>query len=311
MKRATIPELSVKIGGLKLKNPVTVASGTFGYAEEFAPFMDLKKLGAVITKTITLEARQGNSGPRTCETPSGLLNSIGLENPGIRGFVEEKLPFLKKLNIPVIVSIASEGDLGEFTELARILDGYPDVDGMEINISCPNVSGKGRCSLVSQDPELTAEAVRMARKGTDKTLIAKLSPNVSDIGMIARAAEEAGSDAVSLINTLGGMAVDLDSRTPKLGNVFGGLSGPAIKPVAMKMVWEAYRSVKIPIIAMGGIMDHHDALEFILCGASAVCTGTVNFIDPKAAISMIEGIAAYAREQGIKDINLFRGTLKA
>ncbi|MGE5308002.1 MAG: dihydroorotate dehydrogenase [Deltaproteobacteria bacterium] len=304
------PDLSVDIGKLRLKNPVTVASGTFGYAEEFKDFMDLKRLGAIVTKTVTVKPRKGNPPPRTCETPSGLLNSIGLENPGIDAFITDKVPFLEKLGIPVIMSIASEGDPVDFVELAEKAGNVDAVSAVEINISCPNVSGKGRCKLVSQDPERAAEIVRLVRKATTKPVITKLSPNVTDITEIALAAQEAGSDALSLINTLTGMAVDIDSRRPKLANITGGLSGPAVRPVAVRMTWEVCGKVKIPVIAMGGITDWRDAVELIICGATMVCAGTVNFTEPSAATGILDGIQDYMARKGIPDLKALRGTVR-
>src|SRR3989338_2192087 len=251
------PKLKIKIGKLWLKNPVMAASGTFGYAEEFRDFADLRKLGAIVTKTITLNPRRGNPPPRTCETPAGMLNSIGLENPGLEGFIKEKLFFLKKLGVPIIVSIASEGDSQEFVSLAKRLDRIKEVSAIELNISCPNIKrnqkparpGKAKRAretsnqsykLISQDPRATYALVQNVRRVTRKALITKLSPNVTDIAEIAQAAESAGCDAVSLINTLSGMSIDIDSRKPRLGNLTGGLSGPAIRPVAVRMVLEVY-----------------------------------------------------------------------
>jgi dihydroorotate dehydrogenase (NAD+) catalytic subunit len=303
------PDLRIHIGSLELKNPVTVASGTFGYAEEFKDFIDLRKLGAIVTKTITVNPRNGNPPPRTCETPAGMLNAVGLENPGITAFVDKKLPFLETLGVPVIMSIASEGDPDEFGVLAETAETLAGVSAVEINISCPNVSGKGRCKLISQDPEQAAAVVRMVRKATAKPVITKLSPNVTDIAEIAQAVEGAGSDAVSLINTLTGMAVDIDTRRSKLANVTGGLSGPAIRPVALRMTWEVFQKVKIPVIAMGGIMDWRDAVEFIICGASVVCAGTVNFIDPSAPVSILNGIEKYLKAKKISRLGELRGSV--
>jgi dihydroorotate dehydrogenase (NAD+) catalytic subunit len=311
MAKSVRADLGVRIGSLRMANPVTVASGTFGYAEEFKDFLDLRSLGAIVTKTITLEPRKGNPPPRTCETPAGMLNSIGLENPGLEAFIAKKLPFLKKLKVPVIVSIASEGDPGEFVTLAGRLEKLPVVSALELNISCPNVSGKGRCALISQDAEQAAAVVRAVKKVCRKPVITKLSPNVTDIGRIAAAVEAAGSDAVSLINTLAGMSVDVESRRPKLANIIGGLSGPAIRPVAVRMTWEVYRTVKIPVIAMGGIMDARDALEFIICGASVVCTGTANFVNPRAAAEIIKGINDYCSRKGLATLADLRGTVRA
>ena len=302
------PNLAVKIGKLRLKNPVMVASGTFGYAEEFADFIDFKKLGALVTKTITLNLRQGNPVPRTCETPAGMLNSIGLENPGIDAFIEEKLPALVKLDVPVIVSISSETNPEEFIGLAKKLGKIREVAGFELNISCPNLKSK---RLIAQDPRATYEVIKAVRKVTNKTLVTKLSPNVIDIAEIALAAQKAGSDAVSLINTLTGMSIDVEEKKPKLASVTGGLSGPAIRPVAVRMVWEAYQKIKIPIIGMGGIMDASSALEFIIAGATAISVGTANFINPRISTDIIAGINRHLQENRIKDIKYLIGSLKA
>lgn len=321
--------LKVKIGKLELKNPVMAASGTFGYAEEFKSFMDLKKIGALVSKTITLNPRQGNPPPRTAETPAGLLNSIGLENPGLEVFLKDRLPFLKKIGAPIIVSIASEESPREFVDLAARLDKISGVAAIELNISCPNVGHRleviGNRSnkkslqpttynpqpkLISQDPKATYEIVKSVRRITRKTLITKLSPNVSDIAEIAQAAACAGSDAVSLINTLYGMSIDIETKRPKLGNIIGGLSGPAIKPVALRLAWEVYQKVNIPIIGMGGIMDARDALEFIIAGATAISVGTANFINPKASVEIIEGIKGYLIKNKLKNMNSLVGSLK-
>ena len=300
--------LSIKIGKLKLKNPVMVASGTFGYAEEFSDFINLKELGAIVTKTITLNPRRGNLPPRTCETPAGMLNSIGLENPGLEVFLKDKLPFLKKLGIPVIISIASEDDPKEFIELAKRINKIDAISALELNISCPNVAGQK--TLISQDPKATYQAVKSVRKVTSKVLITKLSPNVTSINEIAQSAEDAGSDAVSLINTLSGMSIDVESRRPKLGAITGGLSGPAVRPVALKMVWDVYNKIKIPIIGMGGIMDTLSALEFIIAGAAAISVGTANFINPKTSVEIISGLKEYLRRNKINAIGRLTGNLK-
>ena len=294
------PELSVRIGKIKLKNPVMVASGTFGYAEEFKDFVELKKLGAIVSKTITIRPRQGNPPPRTCETPYGMLNSIGLENPGIDVFIEKKLPFLKKIKVPVIVSIASEKDPKEFVVLAKRLDKIREVSAIELNISCPNIRLKKH--LISQDPVSTYDAVRAVRKVTGKTLITKLSPSVTDIVEIAKAAENAGSDALALINTLSGMSVDVWTRKPKIAMISGGLSGPAIRPVAVRMAWDVYQKVKIPIIGMGGITDTESALEFFIAGATAVSVGTANFINPRASAEIIGGIKKYLIQNKVSSV---------
>jgi len=306
-----------------------VASGTFGYAEEFNNFLDLKKLGAVVSKTITINPRRGNIPPRTCETPSGMLNSIGLENPGVEVFLKEKLPGLKKIGVPIIVSIASEGDPEEFVALAKKLDKISHVAAIELNISCPNVrhssvlvgarepntehrkpSTEHRAPLISQDPRATFNLVKTVRKVTNKTLITKLSPNVTDIVQIARAAESAGSDALALINTVQGMSIDIHSRRPKIAMGVGGLSGPAIRPIAVRMVWEVYRKVSIPIIGMGGIMDTESALEFFLAGATAVSVGTANFVNPGISVEIIEGIKKYLKANKINSLSELTGAIK-
>ena len=302
------PNLNVKIGSLDLKNPVIVASGTFGYAQEFEDLIDLKKLGAIVTKTITVKARQGNLAPRSCETPAGMLNSIGLENPGIDSFIQEKLPFLQKLGIPVIVSIAAEETPDEFAILVKRLDQLPAVAAIELNISCPNLQ---KDKLISQDVKDTLELVSAVRKLTSKCLITKLSPNVTSITQIALAAQSAGTDAVALINTLGGMSIDIKKRTPRLGSWVGGLSGPAIRPVAVKMVWEAYNKIKIPIIGMGGIMDTESALEFFIAGATAVSVGTANFVNPQISLEIIAGLQQYMLKNNMQNLSALTGRIKA
>ncbi|MEI6832169.1 MAG: dihydroorotate dehydrogenase [Candidatus Omnitrophota bacterium] len=302
------PNLSVKIGKLDLKNPVMVASGTFGYAEEFKDFFDLKKLGAIVTKTITIRPRQGNLPPRTCETPAGMLNSIGLENPGVDKFIEEKIPFLKKLGIPVIVSIAAEEGPEEFIVLVKQLDKISEISAIELNISCPNLQ---KNKLISQDAQSTFALVSAVRQLTEKTLITKLSPNVTSISEIALAAQNAGSDAVALINTLTGMSIDVHKRIPKIASWVGGLSGPAIRPVAVKMVWETYNKIKIPIIGMGGIMDIESALEFFIAGSTAISVGTANFINPGISLEIISGLKAYMEDNDIQNLSDITGKLKA
>jgi dihydroorotate dehydrogenase (NAD+) catalytic subunit len=308
------PNLSVNIGKLKLKNPVLVASGTFGYAQEFEDFINLKELGAIITKTITLNPRQGNPPPRTCETPCGMLNSIGLENPGLEVFLNEKLPYLVKIGTPVIVSIASEYDPDEFVFISRRLDKINKVAAIELNISCPNIKSAKRktqsAKLISQDSEATYNLVKKVRKVTKKTLITKLSPNVTDIAEIALAAEGAGSDAISLINTLSAMGIDTETRRPKIASISAGLSGPAIRPVAVRMVWEVYQKTKLPIIGMGGIIDTSSASEFFIAGATAVAVGTANFINPRITLEIIGGIKKYLRENNLNSIYKLIGSLK-
>ena len=306
-------KLSVNIGKLKLKNPVMVASGTFGYAGEFAGFIDINKLGAIVTKTITLKPRPGNPAPRTCETPAGMLNAIGLENPGADVFLKEKLPALNKIGIPVIVSIAAETP-EELKGLINLLNDT-DVHAIELNLSCPNVKRKKIISLkpetlIAQNASWTRIFIAVARKATRKVLIAKLSPNVADIAEIAIAAQRAGADAISLINTITAMSIDTKTRRPVLANITGGLSGPAVRPVAVRMVWEAYQKIKVPIIGMGGIMDVQSALEFFIAGASAINIGTANFINPRASIEIISGLKQYLKENKIKDINNLIGSLR-
>jgi len=302
MKRS----LEVKIGSVKLKNPVMVASGTFG--PEYSQFMDLSELGAYVTKTITLSGRAGNLPPRICETPSGMLNSIGLENKGLEDFINNKIPELNKLKVPLIVSIAGD-EPDEYAKIARALSKVDSVSAIELNLSCPNVKHGNKVHLTAQDETATYETVRAARKATGLTLIAKLSPNVTDIAKIAISAERAGVDAVSLVNTLIGMAIDIDKRRPVLGNIIGGLSGPAIKPIALRMVYEVRKKCSLPIIGMGGIMNSTDALEFIMCGASAVQVGTANFVDPSSTIDIIKGIRSYMVKNKISDISELIGVI--
>ena len=300
-------KLNINIGKLRLKNPVMAASGTFG--TEYGELVDINSLGAYITKTVTLNARIGNPPPRVCETPSGMLNSIGLENGGLDDFIKNKIPGLKRLKIPLVVSIAGD-DAGEFKELARGLSKIKKIAALEINLSCPNVKHGKRDFLIAQDEGATYEIIEAVRRSTALTVIAKLSPNVTDIKIIAKAAERSGADAVSLVNTLIGMAVDIDTKRPVLGNVTGGLSGPAIKPVALRMVREAYNSTRIPVVGIGGIMDYKDAVEFMLCGASAVQVGTANFVNPSASTGIIDGIKSYMAKNGIKEIKELIGALK-
>ena len=299
--------LGVNIGRIKLKNPVMAASGTFG--PEYDGLIDINKIGAYIAKTITLKARAGNRPPRVAETPSGMLNAIGLENNGLDDFIKNKLPKIRNIKIPVIASIAGD-DESEFKELAGVLTKSKKISGIEVNLSCPNVKHGKRDFLIAQDEDDTYEIINTVRKRTGLTIIAKLSPNVTDINAIAKAAESAGADAISLVNTFIGMAVDIETRKPVLGNITGGLSGPAIKPIALRMVRDVYKNVKIPVIGMGGIMDYEDAVEFILCGASAIQVGTANFVNPRAALEIIDGLKKYMAKHGIKDIRELKGALK-
>ena len=291
-------ELSTEICGIKMKNPVMVASGTFGYGEEAANFIDLDKLGAIITKTITLHPREGNSPPRVAETASGMLNSIGLQNKGVKDFIENSLPFLSKFKTPLIANIAGDS-AKEYAELAKVLSKESLVKGIEVNISCPNVEKGGM--FFCFDPKATLELVKTVRQETSLPLIVKLSPNVTDVALIANQAEKAGADAVSLINTVLGMAIDIETRDSRLGTKTGGLSGPAIKPIAVRMVWQAAQVIKIPIIGVGGIMTGEDAVEFFLAGASAVQVGTANFVDTQAPIRIVEEIREYLSRNNIEN----------
>jgi len=277
----------VNIAGIKMKNPVMVASGTFGFGEEYSEYFNLNKLGAIVTKSVTLKPRAGNPPPRICETPSGMLNSIGLQNEGVKVFLEKHLPFLSQFDTPVIVNVAGE-TIKEYVEVCKALSKEKKVAGIELNISCPNVKRGGMSFGV--DPKCTGEVVRAARAATKLPLIAKLTPNVTDITVIAKAAVSAGADALSLINTVLGMAIDIKTKKPKLATLTGGLSGPAIKPIAVRMVWQAAQAVKVPIIGIGGIMTADDVQEFLLAGASAIQVGTANFIDLKAALMIIEDL---------------------
>jgi dihydroorotate dehydrogenase (NAD+) catalytic subunit len=290
-KNTVVPgRLAVDIGGLVLKNPVMTASGTFGYGEEYAPFCDLNRLGAIVVKGLSLEPRPGNPPPRIMETRCGMLNAVGLQNVGVRAFIAEKLPYLRQFNVTVIANIFGE-TIDEYRRITEILTRAAGVHAIEVNISCPNVK-KGGVAFGAY-PDAAAAVTEMVRGETDLPVIVKLTPNVTDITEIARAVESAGADAVSLINTLTGMSVDIERRRPHLANVTGGLSGPAIKPVALRMVWQVVRSVKIPVIGIGGISTAADALEFLIAGASAVQIGTANFIHPAASMEIIDGIEDY------------------
>jgi dihydroorotate dehydrogenase (NAD+) catalytic subunit len=288
-------DLSVDFAGIRLKNPVLTASGTFGYGEEYAEFVDLNRLGGVIVKGVSLKPMKGNPPPRIWETPSGMLNAIGLENPGVEVFLKEKLPYLRKYDTAVIVNVFGHS-LEDYVGVVERLNGAPGIAGLEVNISCPNVKAGG---IVFGTNQKTAfELLSAVRKATKLPVIAKLSPNVTDITEFARTARDAGCDGLSLINTLLGMAIDVRCRRPRLANCTGGLSGPAIRPVAVRMVWQAAKAVKLPIIGMGGIVTGEDALEFILAGASAVAVGTANFMDPLATLGVLGGIEAILAEQG-------------
>ncbi|BDV43226.1 dihydroorotate dehydrogenase B (NAD(+)), catalytic subunit [Geotalea uraniireducens] len=301
------PDLSVEIAGITLRNPIMTASGTFGYGEEFAEYVDLEKIGAMITKGLSLKPKAGNPTPRIVETTGGMLNAIGLQNVGIDAFIEKKLPFLRTVATPVIVNFFGN-TLEEYAELAERLDKLPEVAALEINISCPNVKHGG--IVFGTEPKAAYSVVKAVRDATIKPVIVKLSPNVTDIVEMAWACADAEADALSLINTLTGMAIDLASRRPVLANVTGGLSGPAVKPVALRMVWQVARAVKIPVIGIGGIMTGTDALEFMLAGATAVQVGTANFLNPSAAQRIAEEMEQYLINHGIDDVKELIGALQ-
>jgi dihydroorotate dehydrogenase (NAD+) catalytic subunit len=303
----TLPDLTTKIGPLSLKNPVIAASGTFGYGLEFEPLVDFDLLGAVVVKGLSLKPMAGNPPPRIVETPGGMLNAIGLANIGLEAFLKDKLPRLRKFTTPIIVNIYGH-HTDEYGELASELRGVDGVAALEVNISCPNVECGGMAFGI--DPLTSARVTETVVKNTDKPVIVKLSPNVTDIKAVAKAVEGAGAHALSLINTLTGMAIDVESRRPKLANIVGGLSGPAIKPIALYMVYQVARTVKIPVIGMGGIMDYRDALEFLMVGAQAVEIGTANFVNPRVTLEVIKGIKNYCVENGIRQIGEIVGSLK-
>lgn len=294
-------------GGLVLKNPVMTASGTFGYGREFADFVNLQHLGAVVVKGISLLPRSGNPPPRIVETTGGMLNAIGLENVGVEAFLRDKLPYLREIGTPVVVNILGDS-LDDYASLAEILNDIDGISAIEVNISCPNVKQGG--VAFGTDPEMVRAVTRAVKAKTTRPVIIKLSPNVTDITVTARAAEEGGADAVSLINTLIGMSIDHRTRTPRLANVIGGLSGPAIKPVALRMVWQTARAVKIPVIGIGGIMNAEDALEFLVAGAAAVQIGTANFVNPDTTERVVDGITSYLRESGCQSLQEIIGTLR-
>ncbi len=297
----------VNIGGIEIKNPVLTASGTFGYGSEFHELIDLNMLGAIVVKGISLLPSKGNPPSRIVETSCGMLNAIGLENIGINEFVNKKLPFLTSINTPVIVNIYGK-NIDEYIALAEIINDFDGISGIEVNISCPNVKKGGIAFGV--DVQSAFEVVKAVRVKTSKLLIVKLSPNVTDIAKIAVSVEKAGADSISLINTITGMAIDINTKRPKLANITGGLSGPAIKPVALKMVWEVANSVNIPVIGIGGIVIPADAIEFLIAGASAIQVGTANFINPNASIDIINGIESYLIQNNIDDVSNLIGSIK-
>ena len=301
------PDLSVRIGPLELKNPVLTASGTFGYGREFARLIDLNALGGIVVKGLSLRPIAGNPPPRTVETPCGMLNAIGLANIGLEAFLKEKMPWLSKLDTAVIVNIYGHS-IDEYAQVASGLKGVEGISAIEVNISCPNVERGGMA--FGTDPDVSAQVTEQVIKNTDKPVIVKLSPNVTDIRTIAGAVEKAGAHAISLINTLTGMAIDVDTCTPKLANISGGLSGPAIRPVALYMVHQVVNSVNIPVIGGGGIMGYRDGLEFLIAGARAIQVGTANLVNPKATIEIISGLERFCTEQGFTSINDIIGGLK-
>lgn len=302
------PDMSVNLAGIPLRNPVMTASGTFGYGAEFAEYVNLESIGAFVTKGLSLKPRAGNPTPRIVETPGGMLNAIGLQNVGIEAFIAKKVPFLRTVATPAIVNFFGN-TVDEYAELARRLDEIPEVAGLEVNISCPNVKQGG--IVFGTDPDCAASVVAACRAVTIKPLIVKLSPNVTDVVAMARACEDAGADCLSLINTLTGMAIDLNRRRPVLANITGGFSGPAIKPIALRMVWQVAKAVKVPIIGIGGIMNATDALEFILAGATAIQVGTASFINPGAAQQIAAEMESWLSANGVADIKSLIGALEA
>ena len=301
------PNLAVEIAGMKFRNPVMPASGTFGYGQEYAPYLDLNHLGAIVTKGLSLNPKAGNNTPRTCETVSGMLNAIGLQNVGVDAFIHDKMPFLEKFDTPIIVNFFGNTQ-DEYGEVAARLNDVPNVTALEMNISCPNVKHGG--IVFGTDPKAASAVISLVRKRTSKPLIVKLTPNVTDIQITARAAEDAGADVLSLINTLTGMAVDVKTRKPRLANTIGGLSGPAIRPIAVRLVHQVVQAVQIPVIGVGGISRAMDALEFLIVGARAVQVGTANFVDPHAMATIIAGLEEFCRDEGITDINDLIGSLE-
>jgi dihydroorotate dehydrogenase (NAD+) catalytic subunit len=305
--QSSTPDLRVRIGSLALANPVMTASGTFGYAKEFENLVKLEQLGGIIVKGISLQPKPGNPPPRIVETACGMLNAIGLENVGVERFIKEKIPYLRTLAVPVVVNILGDS-VEEYSEIARRLDAVDGIAALEVNISCPNVK-KGGVAFGTV-PEMAARVTEAVRKTTGLPVIVKLSPNVTDIVLMARAVADAGADTVSLINTLIGMAIDPRTRRPRLANVIGGLSGPAIKPVALRMVWQVAQAISLPVIGIGGISTADDAVEFLLAGATAVQVGTANFYDPSAAENIIHGLRDYLQQQGEDRVTDIIGTLQ-
>jgi dihydroorotate dehydrogenase (NAD+) catalytic subunit len=301
------PKLGVMVGGIAMQNPVMVASGTFGYGPEYAKVIDLNRLGAFVVKGISLHPALGNPIPRMVETPSGLLNAIGLQNPGAKGFIRDYLPFLRQYRMQVIVNIWGHS-IDEYRDVTAEFDGVPGIHGLELNISCPNIKQGGLA--FGTDPKMAQRVIKTVRARTCLPLIPKLSPNVSNIGLFARIAQDCGADAISLINSIPAMAIDIETRRPMLANITGGLTGPAIHPIALKQVWEAARAVTIPVIGIGGITSANEALAVIIAGATAVAVGTANFTDPHTALKVIGGIEAYLSRHAIRDVRELIGSLK-
>lgn len=304
--RETSVNLAVNLGGLAMKNPITTASGTFAAGMEYSDFVDVSALGAVTTKGVSLNGWEGNASPRIAEVPSGMLNSIGLQNPGVAHLKSEELPWLREQGATTIVNVSGHS----FDEYVQVIEALEDatVDAYEVNISCPNVDAGGM-TLGTHVPSVE-KVVSLCREATSRPLIVKLTPNVTDITEIARAAEASGADAISLINTLLGMAIDVKRRRPVLARVVGGFSGPAVKPVALRMVWQCSKAVSVPILGMGGVTTGTDAVEFMLAGATAVAVGTANFMNPQATVDVIDGIIDYCEEQGVNDVNDLIGALE-
>lgn len=301
------PELGIDLGGIRMKNSVMVASGTFGYGPEYADLVDLNRLGAIVVKGISVNPTFGNPTPRTVEVASGLINAIGLQNPGVDGFVREYMPFLRRFDVPVIVNIWGKS-IEEYEAVAARFDSVEGVAGLEVNVSCPNIK-EGSC-MFGSNPEMFKRVVSAVRAKTRLPMIPKLAPELSRIALFAKAAEECGADAVSITNSLPSMAIDIETRRPILGNVTGGLSGPAIKPVAVKLVWEAARAVKIPIIGIGGITCGADAVEFMIAGATAVAVGTANFMNPTVSLDVVREIGVYLERHGLESVRQLVGSLK-
>lgn len=304
--RETSVNLAVSLGGLAMKNPVTTASGTFAAGMEYSDFVDVSALGAVTTKGVSLNGWEGNASPRIAEVPSGMLNSIGLQNPGVAHLKSEELPWLREQGATTIVNVSGHS-FDEYVQVIEALEDAP-VDAYEVNISCPNVDAGGM-TLGTHVPSVE-KVVSLCREATSRPLIVKLTPNVTDITEIARAAEASGADAISLINTLLGMAIDVKRRRPVLARVVGGFSGPAVKPVALRMVWQCSKAVSVPILGMGGATTGTDAVEFMLAGATAVAVGTANFMNPQATVDVVDGIIDYCEEQGVSDVNDLIGALE-